>query len=131
MQLRVALRFRGYWFSLLAWTMLTFATPLANALAEGDAGWMRICSAFGVQWVHSTKVNSEKFNSTSNSLLTSAPHNSSADCVCLSLGLNYLTATQNTPPVVVVTVTATEYVSVSLLAVNHQHQPRSPPFGLS
>ncbi|MEJ2043330.1 MAG: hypothetical protein P8X74_01200 [Reinekea sp.] len=51
MHLSLALRFRGYWLGLLGWLMLSFASPLSSALAQGDKGWMQLCSTYGVHWV--------------------------------------------------------------------------------
>ena len=96
--------------------MLTFATPLANALAESNTGWMRLCSAFGVQWVQSP----------GNHVVNNV-HTNGADCVCLSFGLNVQHAAPPVNPSTVGAFQVTDYESVQLLAIFNKQQPRSPP----
>ena len=73
MLFRNSMRFKGYWLALFSWIVLTFAAPVSSALGRADAGWMRLCSAHGVQWVN-ISVDDD----------TTA---SSHDCVCGSLGV--------------------------------------------
>ncbi|WP_196158567.1 hypothetical protein [Reinekea sp. G2M2-21] len=107
-----SLRFRGYWLSLFSWLMLTFATPLANAVAESDVGWLRLCSTQGAKWVQ----------------VGSAPqHTNDSACVCLSYGLPYqINSDLNTaqPGNSLVSVA---YQSVLVISPSSANQPRSPP----
>jgi len=113
MRYRHSLRFQGYWLSFIAWVMLSFATPLVNAVAEDSTGWMRLCSAHGVQWVSPTAIG--------------GGHASNADCVCLSLGLSYQATLFWSTSEPVEPVALVQYSSIHLLTPFSKQQPRSPP----
>ena len=107
-----SLRFKGYWLSLFSWIILSFAAPASNALAESELGWMRLCSAHGVQWVQTTSASDA---------------NTGADCVCLSLALSY----HNAVPAKGVSEPGlgffSGYETVALVVSYSPIQPRSPP----
>jgi hypothetical protein len=92
--------------------MLTFATPLANAVAESDVGWLRLCSAQGVKWVE---------------VGGASQHTNDSACVCLSYGLPcHINSDLNTAQPGN-SLMSDDYQSVLVIPPFSANQPRSPP----
>jgi hypothetical protein len=115
MLFRNSLRFKGYWLALFSWIVLTFAAPVSSALAETDEGWMRLCSAHGVQWVNVEADSSETTTS---------------DCLCLSLGLTHITSLSVVGPKLTGATIKPRTASAAFVQTYSATRPRSPPFEL-
>jgi len=114
---RHSLRFKGYWLGFLSWTILTFATPVASAVAETDAGLiMRLCSAHGVQWIEVDSIDQWGANDY---------------CLCLSLGLDLQSNTYQASIDFDDVWTWSNYSYQKTPSRYVTAQPRSPPFSFS
>lgn len=116
MLFRDSLRFKGYWLSLLSWLMLSFAVPVTNALAETDAGTMRICSTHGSFWLEA--VGDEH---TANSDI---PFD---DCPCLSQLLSLALPGFFTNSFEPITPTLNNFQAPFIAAANYSWLSRAPP----
>jgi hypothetical protein len=112
MHFRNGLRFKGYWLSLLSWIVLTFAAPVASAVAETSEGWMRLCSAHGVQWVY---------------LAADEAPAEVSQCACLSLAISLAHPVQSSPEYALFSEVLASYRSLEQRFPHTAVQPRSPP----
>lgn len=109
---REHLRFKGYWLGLLAWLVLSFAAPVASAISDPEAGWLRLCSAQGATWIQAEGQ---------------APNGADLECNCL------FTALPPTSAVALLSVSGGETATVELPELLFlsdaytRYQPRSPP----
>ncbi|EAR11380.1 hypothetical protein MED297_20872 [Reinekea sp. MED297] len=105
-----ALRFKGYWASVLAWLVLTFAIPMSGVAGSEQLGWMRLCSSLGVHWVQVEDQTTPDF---------------SESCLCLSLAI-LPTAPELSAPVAGMS-PAVVWLEANTPSSRPPYQPRSPP----